>query len=53
MTALLQRSNVCAVAVGNFLNYQEHAIQKYKEALVGMPLRLPTYKSDDAPIVDV
>ena len=42
MSALLQSTSVAAVAVGNFLSYREHAIQKYKEALTGMPLRLAT-----------
>ncbi len=45
MIELLRQSNVAAVAVGNFLNYREHAIQKYKEALPGMPLRSSTYAS--------
>lgn len=43
MRELLTRRNVTAVAVGNFFNYQEHAVQKYKSALVGLPVRMPTY----------
>lgn len=45
MAELLQMSNVSAVAVGNFLSYREHAVQKYKEALSEMPLRLSVYES--------
>jgi cyclase len=45
MRALLECSEVVAVAVGNFLSYQEQAIQKYKEALTNMPVRLANYKS--------
>lgn len=43
---LLQLSDVTAVAVGNFLSYEEHAIQKHKEVLADMPLRLAAYESD-------
>lgn len=42
---LLQASGVAAVAIGNFLSYQEHAIQKYKKILPDMPLRFATYQS--------
>ena len=45
MRALLECSGVAAVAIGNFLSYQELAIQKYKEALTNMPVRLAKYKS--------
>ncbi|WP_076590892.1 HisA/HisF-related TIM barrel protein [Herminiimonas arsenitoxidans] len=45
MRTLLKSTNVAALAVGNFLSYKEHAIQKYKEALTGLPLRLATYES--------
>lgn len=45
MAELLQMTNVPAVAVGNFLSYREHAVQKYKEALSGRPLRLSVYES--------
>ena len=53
MRALLQLPGVSAVAVGNFLAYHEHAIQDYKEALTGMPLRLATYESAFSLIADV
>ncbi len=53
MRTLLQSSRVTAVAVGNFLSYHEHAIQRYKEALTGMPVRLATYKSTYSLIADV
>jgi len=45
MVELLQMKNVAAVAVGNFLSYREHAIQKLKEVLAAMPLRSPVYES--------
>jgi len=45
MAELLQMKNVSAVAVGNFLNYREHTIQKLKEELAAMPLRPPVYES--------
>lgn len=53
MRELMQSHEVAAVAVGNFLAYQEHAIQKYKEALTGMPLRLASYESTFSLIADV
>jgi len=53
MKALLQISRLAAIAVGNFLSYREHAIQKYKEALMNMPLRLATYDSTFSLIADV
>ena len=53
MNEMLQSSRVTAVAVGNFLAYREHAIQKYKELLAGMPLRLPVYESSRSLIADV
>ncbi len=45
MKKLFLQPNIVAVAVGNFLSYEEHAIQNLKKQLVGMPLRLPTYQS--------
>jgi cyclase len=45
MTALLECPGVVAVAIGNFLSYQEHVIQKFKEALIGSPVRHAKYKS--------
>lgn len=53
MRELLQSPAVVAVAVGNFLSYREHAIQNFKEALAGMPLRLATYESTFSLIADV
>lgn len=38
-------SKVSAAAVGNFLNYKEHAVQKYKEKLSSAPIRPPFYYS--------
>jgi imidazole glycerol-phosphate synthase subunit HisF len=45
ISLLLSNPRVAAVAMGNFLNYQEHAIQKLKEALTALPLRPPTFES--------
>lgn len=53
MRQLLQSGSVVAVAVGNFLSYREHAIQEYKEALIGMPVRAATYASAYSLISDV
>lgn len=53
MKSLLLRSNVAAIAMGNFLSYREHAIQTYKEALAGMPLRGATYESTFSILTDV
>jgi len=44
---LLERSNVTAVAVGNFFNYREHAAQNYKLALKGLPVRMPTFRTEN------
>lgn len=52
MRVLLKYSAVAAIAIGNFLSYREHAIQKYKEALTSMPLRLATYESTFSLIAD-
>ena len=49
MIELLEIESVTAIAVGNFLNYREHAIQKIKEDLLAMPLRAPVYQSKYAP----
>jgi cyclase len=37
----LEFPQVVAVAVGNFLNYREHAVLCFKEQLAGLPLRMP------------
>lgn len=42
MTELYKRPQTAAVAVGNFLSYREHAVQEYKNALYGVPVR-PAY----------
>lgn len=36
---VLQIERVSAVAIGNFLNYREHAVQHFKLDLVGLPVR--------------
>jgi cyclase len=47
MRELLQKPNVVAAAVGNFLNYREHSVQEYKAALKGLPVRLPTFTTEN------
>ena len=51
--SLLGSPQISAVAVGNFLSYGEHVVQKYKEALAGMPLRQATYETTFSLIADV
>lgn len=43
---LLSRPNVAAVAVGNFLNYREHAIQQFRDALSSTALRPSSYAQE-------
>jgi len=43
LRAVLDRPQVVAAAVGNFLSHREHAIQALKEDLRGLPLRGPSY----------
>lgn len=43
LRAALERPAVVAVAVGNFLNWREHAVQTLKRQLLGLPMRGPTY----------
>jgi cyclase len=38
---VLESPKVCAVAIGNFLNYSEHAIHAFKVHLGGLPIRPP------------
>lgn len=40
---VLELQNVVGVAIGNFLNYQEHSVQKYKEGISSMLLRPAHY----------
>lgn len=40
---LVERDNVVAVAIGNFLNYREHAVQAYRQAVDSVALRPPVY----------
>jgi cyclase len=43
---VLALNNVVAAGVGNFLNYKEHAIQRIKRHLLGVPLRAAHYASE-------
>jgi len=45
MQNLLATPNIVAIAVGNFLNYQEQAIQKYKQVIASEQIRNPIYAS--------
>jgi len=40
----LQMPRVVAVAIGNFLNYREHAVQQYRQQLADLPLRPAIYE---------
>ncbi len=53
LSVLLRNSNVAAVAIGNFLSYQEHAIQKFKLELVSIPLRTPIFESKYSSFLNV
>lgn len=44
LRSLLQGDRVVAGAIGNFLSYREHAVQQYKKALAGLPLRTAVYQ---------
>ena len=48
IAALLERDNVVAVAIGNFLSYREHALQAYREAVGSPALRPPVYDKPQA-----
>jgi cyclase len=43
MRRALALDHVAAVAVGNFLSYREHAVQHYKQQLLGAPIRLAQF----------
>ena len=45
MAELLLQPNIVAIAIGNFLNYQEQAVQKYKQAIASEQIRNPIYAS--------
>ena len=45
MLELLLQPNIVAIAIGNFLNYQEQAIQQYKQAIASEQIRNPIYAS--------
>lgn len=45
IAAVLQRSDVSAVAVGNFLAYREHAVQQFKDGVGDAMLRPAHYES--------
>lgn len=40
---VLESPQVVAAAVGNFLNYREHAILQLKKQLAGLPVRMPIF----------
>jgi len=53
MRALLQMPMVVAIGVGNSLSYEEHTIQKHKNALVGMSVRHAIYDHGGEGLADV
>ncbi len=42
---VLSSPRVAAAAIGNFFNYNEHAVQHYRQRLAGIPLRPASYQS--------
>ncbi len=44
LRSVLQLPKTVAVAIGNFLSYREHAVQHYKQQLVGLPIRAASYE---------
>lgn len=47
IASLLAMLEVVAVGVGNYLNYSEHAVQKFKRQLIGSPLRSAIFERDE------
>ena len=43
ITELLSQPNVVAIAIGNFLNYKEHSLQRYKQSIASEQLRVPSH----------
>lgn len=44
LRSVLARDAVVAAGIGNFLNYREHSVQRYRRALADLPLRPPVYE---------
>jgi imidazole glycerol-phosphate synthase subunit HisF len=44
LRVVLDNKQVAAAAVGNFLSYREHAVQRLKASLAGLPLRRASYE---------
>ncbi|MGH1440846.1 MAG: HisA/HisF-related TIM barrel protein [Cellvibrionaceae bacterium] len=42
----LQSKDISAVAIGNYLSYREHEVQRMKEGLIALPLRVASYYSE-------
>jgi cyclase len=47
--SVLGSARVAAAAIGNFLNYSEHAVQRYRQQLAGVPVRPATFSSAGQP----
>lgn len=45
LRVLLGQPQVAAAAIGNFLSYGEHAVQRFKATLAGLPIRPGTYEA--------
>jgi cyclase len=43
LRAVLESPRAVAAAVGNFLSYGEHSLQRYKQELAGIPMRPATF----------
>ncbi len=45
---LLTKESIAAIAIGNFLNYSEHAVQTYKKSIHLNCVRSPIYQSQES-----
>ena len=53
MKTLFARSNISAIAIGNFLNYREHSIQEFKDTMASATLRSPSHATENSLQADV
>jgi cyclase len=49
LRSVLESPRVTAAALGNFLNYAEHAVQRYRQQLPGVALRPASYRTMGQP----
>jgi cyclase len=53
ITQLLARPEIAAVAVGNFLSYQEHALQQFRESVASAALRPAIFSTEHSLLSNV